>query len=318
MLERVKRPDAREIEFKYDALGRRIEKRNENTITRWVWDGNVMLHEQTESHWRAWDNELKKEYVEGCKNPLITWVFEEGTFVPAAKLTGKKRLSIVANYMGTPEAMYREDGEKVWSCELNSYGKIRSYQGEYKTECPFRYQGQYHDGDTGLYYNRFRYYSPDEGMYLSQDPIRLNGGMSLYSYVSNTNRWVDRFGLIKTGETPIQKNEVTTFGEFRRKSVPGDNLEGHELLQHSVLQNEGLVDGARLSSDASKNNPVIALDAETHAKVSAAQMEAGTQNMKPIESIEANARILREVGIDAATVSDIETKSKEHYASLCD
>jgi uncharacterized protein RhaS with RHS repeats len=66
--------------------------------------------------------------------------------------------------MGTPEAMYREDGQAVWTCELNSYGKVRNWKGEYKTECPFRYQGQYEDAETGLYYNRFRYYSPNEGM----------------------------------------------------------------------------------------------------------------------------------------------------------
>jgi hypothetical protein len=39
--------------------------------------------------------------------------------------------------------------------------------------------------------------------------------------------------------------------------------------------------------------------------------------MKPIESIEANAKILREVGIDAEIVADLESKSKNHYASLC-
>jgi hypothetical protein len=42
--------------------------------------------------------------------------FEEGTLsVPAAKLTGQQKFSIATNYMGTPEAMYREDGEAVSS-----------------------------------------------------------------------------------------------------------------------------------------------------------------------------------------------------------
>jgi RHS repeat-associated protein len=122
-------------------------------------------------------------------------LFEEGTFVPTAKLTNKQKLSIATNYMGTPEAMYREDGEAVWTCKLNSYGKVRNFQGEFKTDCPFRYQGQYEDSETGLYYNRFRYYSPEEGIYISQDPIRLNGGSSLYSYVHDTNGWVDILGL---------------------------------------------------------------------------------------------------------------------------
>ena len=62
-------------------------------------------------------------------------------------------------------------------------------------DCPFRYQGQYEDSETGLYYNRFRYYSPDEGMYISQDPIGLQGGMQLYAYVHDVNSWVDPLGL---------------------------------------------------------------------------------------------------------------------------
>jgi RHS repeat-associated protein len=129
--------------------------------------------------------------------PVITWVFEEGTFVPAAKLTEKERLSIATNYMGTPEAMYRSNGEAVWTCELNSYGKVRDFKGQYKTDCPFRYQGQYEDSETGLYYNRFRYYDPSTGGYLSQDPSGLNGGITLYAYVHDPNNWLDPFGLRK-------------------------------------------------------------------------------------------------------------------------
>jgi RHS repeat-associated protein len=60
----------------------------------------------------------------------------------------------------------------------------------------FRYQGQYEDAETGLYYNRFRYYSPEEGMYLSQDPIGLAGNNpTLYDYVHDSNLFVDPFGL---------------------------------------------------------------------------------------------------------------------------
>jgi RHS repeat-associated protein len=98
--------------------------------------------------------------------------------------------------MGTPEAMYDEDGKRSWSCELNSYGRVRSYEGEYKTDCPFRFQGQYEDAETGLYYNRFRYYSPDEGIYISQDPIGLlSNCFNFYAYVVNSARQVDDLGL---------------------------------------------------------------------------------------------------------------------------
>jgi RHS repeat-associated protein len=194
MLAKVKRPDSAEVSFKYDALGRRISKRFRNIITRWTWDGNVPLHEQKTQYWRDYEKE-RGEFLREDKQPLVTWVFEEGTFVPVARITEKQQLSIVTNYLGTPEAMYREDGEAVWTCELNSYGKVRNFQGEFKTDCPFRYQGQYEDSETGLFYTRFRYYDAEVGVYLSQDPIRTNGGLELYSYVHEPNSWIDEFGL---------------------------------------------------------------------------------------------------------------------------
>ena len=69
MLSRVKRPDSGEITFRYDALGRWIEKRFNRAITQWaqwVWDGNVPLHEWKEIH--KLDNEkLKKETKKLCR-----------------------------------------------------------------------------------------------------------------------------------------------------------------------------------------------------------------------------------------------------------
>ncbi len=112
--------------------------------------------------------------------------------------------------MGTPESMYDEQGEEIWSCQLNSYGKVRNFQGAYKTDCPFRFQGQYEDGETGLYYNRFRYYSPEEGVYLSQDPIGLTGNNpTLYGYVQDTNNLIDVFGLdCKVGQEIAPNSKV--------------------------------------------------------------------------------------------------------------
>ncbi len=194
MLKKVKRPDSAEVTFTYDALGRRIEKRFNRTVTKWVWDGNVPLHEWKEIHSQEYEPE-QGSFLKIEKQAVTTWLFEEGTFVPAAKLTDSRKLSIVSNYMGTPEAMYDSEGKKSWGCELNSFGKVRNYEGQYKTDCPFRYQGQYEDAETGLYYNRFRYYSPEEGIYISQDPIGLSGGRNFYSYVHDTNRWIDIWGL---------------------------------------------------------------------------------------------------------------------------
>ncbi|MGG4610633.1 RHS repeat-associated core domain-containing protein [Providencia sp. Me31A] len=63
------------------------------------------------------------------------------------------------------------------------------------TECYFRFAGQYEDRETGLYYNRFRYYDKDNGQYISPDPIGLLGGVNPYGYVHNPVGWIDPLGL---------------------------------------------------------------------------------------------------------------------------
>ena len=92
--------------------------------------------------------------------------------------------------------MYDEQGNKIWDCILNIYGKVTSFKGSSLGDCPFRFQGQYEDEETELYYNRFRYYSPNLGNYVSQDPIEFAGNNpTFYGYVYDTNSGLDLFGL---------------------------------------------------------------------------------------------------------------------------
>ena len=242
MLQKVVRPDGKEVSFEYDALGRRTAKLYNSNITRWVWNGNTPLHE--------WKYEVKErphtivnEFGEVSKdNPepaddLITWVFDEGTFKPAAKVTDGKAGSIITDYLGTPVEMYDSEGKQTWGVEYDIYGKIRKQQIGSSTDCPFRYQGQYEDVETGLYYNRFRYYSPDAGMYISQDPVGLLGGLSLFGYVLNTNAWVDVFGL-----TPISMDQaIQNATDFLEPGVPQQLFVGPTGLQ--VIQNFPDADG---------------------------------------------------------------------------
>ncbi len=184
MLNRVVRPDGADVTFTYDALGRRLSKTYKSRTTRWVWEGNKPLHEWAELN------------LDGTNtDEVITWLFEENSFAPVAKMQGTSRQSILADHLGTPLAMVDQGGQTQWSAQTSSYGRIRMEEGT-RADCPFRFQGQYEDVETGLYYNRFRYYAPEEGGYISQDPIRLGGGTSLYSYVPDTNAWVDALGLV--------------------------------------------------------------------------------------------------------------------------
>ena len=104
---------------------------------------------------------------------------------------------LVSDYLGTPVEAYDEEGKKVWERNLDIYGRVKTEEalGE-KNFIPFRFQGQYEDEEIGLYYNRFRYYSPEEGCYTQQDPIGLAGGNpTIYGYVCDPNWWLDPFGL---------------------------------------------------------------------------------------------------------------------------
>ena len=200
MLKKVIRPDGRPVEFRYDALGRRTAKRYFGKVTRWVWNGNVPLHEWS---YKATEIQQEEEGNTSPKEPvddITTWVFEEGTFVPTAKIQGDKQYSIVSDYLGTPIQMYDGQGNKTWDCTLDIYGKVLAVDKGTEFDCPFRFQGQYADEETGLYYNRFRYYDSLMSCYLSQDPIRLAGSnLIFYEYVHNTNVWIDVLGLRPLG-----------------------------------------------------------------------------------------------------------------------
>jgi RHS repeat-associated protein len=199
-LKEVLRPDGERVAFEYDALGRRTAKAFQGKLTRWVWDGNMPLHEW---HYRLEERpglvlnadglltQDREEPIHG----LITWVFDENSFKPAAKLMGDKAFSILNDYLGTPKQACDQHGEKVWDCKHKAYGEVVSYLGDIDF-IPFRFQGQYQDIETGLYYNRFRYYDPSIGNFFSQDPIGLLGNNpNFYAYVKDTNIWIDIFGL---------------------------------------------------------------------------------------------------------------------------
>jgi RHS repeat-associated protein len=206
MLERVVNPQQGKVTFGYDALGRRVYKEVKHTRTKWLWDGNVPLHE-----WQTTEKELLID--------IVTWVFEEGTFVPAARITDKGSQSILTDYLGTPVEIYDANGEKTWEAQLDIYGRVRTFVGSSLSDCPFRYQGQYEDAETGLYYNRFRYYDPSIGAYLSQDPIGLAGGDKLYGYVYDVNSRIDVLGLFdlfrgmqNVGDSPKVGNSADKLG----------------------------------------------------------------------------------------------------------
>ncbi|MFC3757631.1 DUF6531 domain-containing protein [Chryseobacterium tructae] len=196
MLARVILPKGGEVNFFYDPLGRRIAKEYKNKVTRWLWDGNVPLHEwEYEGRFPPEliiDEENNVQEVAESTENVITWLYQDGSFVPCGKIVGEEQFSIISDYLGTPTHAYDHTGSLVWERELDVYGSLRKGDNEF---VPFLYQGQYVDGETGLAYNRFRYYDNESGNYISQDPISILGGLNIYAYVHDLNVWTDELGL---------------------------------------------------------------------------------------------------------------------------
>lgn len=87
------------------------------------------------------------------------------------------------DHIGTPLRLSDEQGRTLWQAEADDWRAITGQNGS--TDQPLRFQGQYHDLESDLYYNRYRYYLPELGRYATQDPIGLRGGPNLYVYALN-------------------------------------------------------------------------------------------------------------------------------------
>jgi len=145
MLGSVTRPDGKTVTFKYDALGRRIEKTFNGRAHRYLWDGDVVLHEweydETERPLQivAENGEVSFDRPEPTDN-LVTWVYDTDSYVPTAKLVDGKRYGIVSDYIGRPVQAYDEHGTPVWQADYDIYGNPLNLKGNRKF-VPFRQLG---------------------------------------------------------------------------------------------------------------------------------------------------------------------------------
>jgi len=141
---------------------------------------------------------------------------------------------VVTDHLGTPIAMVDEVGKLAWKAQLDVFGVVATDVA--KTACPWRWPGQYEDEETGLFYNRFRYYDPGAGRYVSQDPIGLMGGLAAFGYVPDPLAWVDPLGLAKFDPTiltdPQLKQKIDDFIRGVR-TRPQDGTKG---LIHRVRE----------------------------------------------------------------------------------
>jgi hypothetical protein len=151
----------------------------------------------------------------------------------------------------------------------------------------------------------------------------VHGGHTMYEGASNLGKDLASFSSADGGggeaesetetasKLPIQQNEITTYKDFQDRSVVGDNLEGHEVWQHANLKANDLATN-RLSTEASKNNPVIALEREQHKIINKAQKAIDAPNQLPLDNIMDNSKILRDAGIPEDIVNDITNRALNH------
>ena len=197
--------------YTYDVLGRRIGKgrlKNEEVSegleekTGFVWDGSHLLQEVQ---------------PDGRYTYLYT---DPDSYEPLAQVhnhtntEGENRQQILyfhCDQIGIPREMTDKDGNLVWFGDYTGWGRLKeetkvtdsAYQ-------PFRLQNQYADRETGLHYNFFRYYEPDAGRFINQDPIRLWGGDNFYWFAPNSSAWIDVLGLASI----FEKLKITTSDGF--------------------------------------------------------------------------------------------------------
>jgi len=137
------------------------------------------------------------------------------------------------DHLGTPQVLTNDSQGVAWKAVYTPFGgAVPSIQ---TVENPFRFPGQYYDSETGLHYNYFRYYNPQTGRYITPDPIGLEGGINLFSYVAgNPITLTDRSGLDpidpRTGkDNPVTRCHVVTHND------PEENLYGAVIVGGGLL-----------------------------------------------------------------------------------
>jgi len=164
---RVVREDGSIVNYKYDGLGRRIEKEVDSVVTQYIYDQEDILLELDGS------NNIVARYTHGpgIDEPLIMEKSGMSSFYHADALGSIMELT---DTVGTVVQFYT----------YSSFGKIES-QLDPNFLQPYTFTAREFDPETRLYHYRARYYDPTIARFLQVDPIGFAGGINLYGYVEN-------------------------------------------------------------------------------------------------------------------------------------
>ena len=120
------------------------------------------------------------------------------------------------------------NGNLLWYGEYTAWGRLKKDERVYKdAHQPFRLQNQYFDKETGLHYNLMRYYEPEAGRFVNQDPIGLDGGDNLYLFAFSSQSWIDPMGLKSWKQKALDNGSEIPLDE---NGEPCSNLHGHHIV----------------------------------------------------------------------------------------
>ncbi|WP_275658235.1 RHS repeat domain-containing protein, partial [Photorhabdus bodei] len=199
----------------------------------------------------------------------IHWLYEPGALTPSARFEKGQLYYVVSDHQGTVREILTEDGELIWAGRLLTWGEpecwpVLTVNDPRNLTCHLRFCGQYEDTESGLFYNRHRYYESDTGQYLSPDPLNLRGGVSPYSYVHNPANWIDPFGLTgcpgNKGEPPHPYQGVRDASEYLQSMGVGRSqrkqiIDSFELSGMSVHKAGDSLYGARFHDFGKRARP---------------------------------------------------------------
>ncbi|HAU8265714.1 TPA: RHS repeat protein [Kluyvera intermedia] len=137
-----------------------------------------------------------------------------------AEYTPQRKIHLYhCDHRGLPLALINSEGKTDWSAEYDAWGNVLSEHNPHRLQQLIRLPGQQYDGETGLYYNRYRYYDPLQGRYITQDPIGLKGGWNPYTYPLNPVDMIDALGLASS----FGRNPANGQYQMRPASPPKPN-----------------------------------------------------------------------------------------------
>ncbi|MCP9269242.1 RHS domain-containing protein, partial [Xenorhabdus sp. XENO-1] len=187
--------------YQYDAFGRRIRKLKTHdgklaaaNLQRWL-EGKPDLTPKAgaligqDFLWSG--DQLIEEtpiYADGtpADDHSIRWLYAPRTLTPWARYERGKLHYTVSDHQGTVRELLNEEGQLIWAGRLSTWGRLETWPavaGDHEDThvgCNLRFMGQYADAETGLYYNRFRYYDHETGQYLTPDGLNDIDGERLY------------------------------------------------------------------------------------------------------------------------------------------